>query len=141
MLEHPAGKRADPSGGWPKRSGVLPSQLATYGVNTRACHSSTPRPRDRCLLRAAGYCRRARRTCFGMPGCIAMVYRDRDRAWQTQIQWQQSTLRSRCASREQGMRWIERWMEKRAGLPGSGCRRVIRRPAWLAAFSRECGRI
>ena len=66
-------------------------------------------------------------------GCIAMVFRDRDGKWQTQLQWQQVVHRARCGSREQGMRWIERWMEKRVGLPGSGGRSAVRRPAWMAA--------
>lgn len=70
-------------------------------------------------------------------GCIAMVYRDRDGAWQTQIQWQRVTHRARCGSKEQGMGWIERWMEKRTGLPGSGSRDVIRQPAWMRAWQRE----
>ena len=44
-------------------------------------------------------------------GCIAMVFRERDGAWTTQIQWQRATLRARCGSMRQGQRWIERWME------------------------------
>src|SRR5688572_10761982 len=72
-------------------------------------------------------------------GCIAMVVRERDESWMTQIQWQQATLRARCGSQLQGRRWIERWMEKRAGLPGSGFRRAVRSPAWMVAFQREIG--
>ena len=66
-------------------------------------------------------------------GCIAMVFRDRDGRWRTQIQWQSSTLHARCGSQAQGMRWIERWMEKRRGLPGSGARREVRVPRWMIA--------
>lgn len=67
-------------------------------------------------------------------GCIAMVTCDREGRWSTQIQWQRAVLRARCGSRDQGMRWIERWMEKRQGLPGSGNRKAVRRPAWIDAF-------
>jgi hypothetical protein len=62
-----------------------------------------------------------------------MVTRDRDGGWATQIQWQRAILRARCGSREQGMRWIERWMEKRRGLPGSGHRKAVRTPPWMVA--------
>jgi hypothetical protein len=62
-----------------------------------------------------------------------MVFRDSDGTWQTQLQWQQVVHGARRGSREQRMRWSERWMEKRVGLPGSGGRRAVVRPAWLAA--------
>lgn len=66
-------------------------------------------------------------------GCIAMVMRDRNGLWHTQIQWRMAVMQARCGSQAQGMRWIERWMEKRGGLPGSGARKEVRRPAWMAA--------
>ncbi|BCT93533.1 hypothetical protein LYSHEL_25570 [Lysobacter helvus] len=64
-------------------------------------------------------------------GCIAMVYTDqRAGCCQSVIQWQQVRHIARCGSIEQGMRWIDRWMEKRGGLPGSGTRRAVSLPAW-----------
>ncbi|KGQ18598.1 hypothetical protein LF41_624 [Lysobacter dokdonensis DS-58] len=68
-------------------------------------------------------------------GCIAMVMRDRNGKWHTQIQWRMAVLQARCGSQAQGMRWVERWMEKRTGLPGSGARREVRQPAWVGALS------
>jgi hypothetical protein len=52
-------------------------------------------------------------------GCIAYVVPDGDR-FRTVIQWQQRVHEARCGSLAQGMRWIERWMDKRTGLPGMG---------------------
>jgi hypothetical protein len=69
-------------------------------------------------------------------GCIAYVYRDRV-GFQSVIQWGGPTLRAPCASIDQGMRWIERWMEKRQGLPGTGGRREIRKRGWAAALGAE----
>ena len=70
-------------------------------------------------------------------GCIAIVYRERNGHWATQINWQKATLRAPCGSMAQGRRWVERWMEKRSGLPGSGSRRAVPKPRWMQAFEQH----
>ena len=82
---------------------------------------------------------------FWNAGCIAMVYVDpRAGGCQSVIQWQRVRHVARCGSIAQGMQWIERWMEKRAGLPGSGDRRDVSVPPWmqhLRATQARSGRL
>jgi hypothetical protein len=52
-------------------------------------------------------------------GCIGYVAPQRGRMTSV-IQWRDRVLAAPCASVEQGMRWIERWVEKRKGFPGGG---------------------
>lgn len=52
-------------------------------------------------------------------GCIGYVSRKGGHLVSV-IQWRQRVLEARCGSVAQGMRWIERWVEKREGFPGGG---------------------
>jgi hypothetical protein len=52
-------------------------------------------------------------------GCIAYVVPQGDR-FLSVIQWQQRVHQAPCGSVAQGMRWIDRWMAHRTGLPGMG---------------------
>jgi hypothetical protein len=63
-------------------------------------------------------------------GCIGYVAPQRGRLTSV-IQWRQRVLAAPCGSIEQGMRWIERWIEKRKGFPGGG------KPRWYDNLPRR----
>jgi hypothetical protein len=66
-------------------------------------------------------------------GCIGYVAPQRGRLTSV-IQWRQRVLAAPCGSVAQGMRWIERWVEKRKGFPGGG------KPRWYDNLERERAR-
>jgi hypothetical protein len=63
-------------------------------------------------------------------GCIGYVAPQRGRLTSV-IQWRDRVLAAPCGSVDQGMRWIERWVEKRKGFPGGGT------PRWYERLPRS----
>ncbi len=49
-------------------------------------------------------------------GCIAYV-KPQGQKWRTAITWQGVRHEGEAATREQGKRWVERWVSAQKGLP------------------------
>lgn len=49
--------------------------------------------------------------------CIAIVKAENAGGWSTRIKWQGRHHAAKAGSRDQGKRWIERWLSYRRGLP------------------------
>lgn len=63
-------------------------------------------------------------------GCVAYIVRINGKL-HTVIRWQGRMHEARCGSLAQGMRWIERWIEKRKGWP------TLRPERWYDRVDRE----
>lgn len=53
-------------------------------------------------------------------GNVASVRRRRDGKLWTRIRFRQQTHEAPCGSVQQGVRWINRWIERQPGFPGGG---------------------
>jgi hypothetical protein len=64
-------------------------------------------------------------------GCVGFVV-PHGAKFVSVVQWGEHRHEAGCASLAQGMRWVERWVAARRGLPGMGKRR------WYDRLPRDC---